>query len=229
MSVEDNDNYYVLPEEKSEFEDHSPLNYANIEESEEEPIEEGNKNIKTSSAFGLLLNIMFNPVEGWKKLRRSKMSVESLQSGCFYPVLAIMAVSRFAEYFYSVNISLSHLLTQAVVEFVAFFLGYFCVQMVLLWILPTNVAERFEERFGKEYTLIALSTLALFSIFTNILPMLWPILIFLPIWTLYIMFKGIRFFLFPEKQEMKFFVLSGTAVIGVPLLIEWALNSILPY
>ena len=224
MSVEDNDNIYVLEEER-ESED-SPRNFAaySNEEGKEEEKEGQDKN-----AFSFLFKIMFNPVEGWKILRRSKVSVESLQSGCFYPLLALLAISKFAEFFYSVNVNLTQIVTKAVVAFVSFFFGYFCVRMVLTWILPKEMARQFEERFGKEYILIALSTLALFSILTDILPMIWPILIFLPIWTLYLMFKGIRFFHFPESQEMKFFVISGASVIGVPLLIEWLLENILPY
>lgn len=227
MSAEDNDNYYVLEEEETEK---SPLNFAAYEDHErQEEVEEKEQNNKKSTPFGNLLKIMFNPVQGWKSLRRSQIGVESLQSGCFYPLLALLALSNFAEFFYSVNVSLQQVITQAVIAFVAFFFGYFCVQMVLSWILSKDIFKIFEEKFGKEYLLIAMSTLAMFSIVTNILPMLWPILIFLPIWTLYLMFKGVRFFKFPTKDEMKFFVISGASVIGVPLFIDWILNEILPY
>lgn len=230
MSIEDNDNYYVLNETEEKETDDSPLNFAAYEDSEEEESLGEKESVDTKkSAFAILFKIMFNPVEGWKTLRRSRISVEKLQSSCFYPILALLAVSCFADYFYSVNVGLTQLVTQAVVEFVAFFFGFFCIQKILTWLLPKEQAEKVEENYGKEYTIISLSTLALFSILTNLLPMLWPVLIFLPIWTLYIMFKGIRFFLFPMKQEMKNFVIWGCAVIGVPLLVDWILNSILPY
>lgn len=226
MLPEDNDNLYILEEDDKEK---SPLNFAAYEDEEREKDAKGAVDEKRRSPLGLLFQIMFNPVEGWKKLRRSGIKVEELQSGCFYPLLAILALSYFAEFIYSVNVSLSQIITQAVVAFVAFFFGFFCVQMVLSWLLSKDIAKEFEEKFGKEYTMIAMSTLALFSSITNLLPMLWPILIFLPIWTLYLMFKGVRFFKLSQKEEMKFFVLSGASVIGVPILIDWALNAVLPY
>ena len=228
MSIEDNDNYYVLEEDDKDL-DQSPLNFAAYKEEDIQEEEDIKLDGKKKSAFGILFNIMFNPVEGWKMLRRSRTGVESLQSGCFYPLLALLALSKFAEYFYSVNVNLSQIITEAVIAFVAFFFGYFSIPMVLSWFIKKEMSERFENIFGKEYILIALSTLVIFSIVTDLLPMLWPILIFLPIWTLYLMFKGVRFFKFPEKEEMKFFLLSGASVIGVPLLIDWALNAILPY
>lgn len=229
MSTEDNDNIYVLPEEDP---DDSPLNFAayNHEESNEDEKENENPLLEQKvSSFGLLFKIMFNPVEGWKTFRRSGIKNETFQAGCFYPLLAILALSKFADYFYSVDVSLSGLVTGAVIVFVSFFFGYFGVLMLLSAILPKDQAKVFDEKFGKEYISVAMSTLALFSIFTEILPMLWPILIFLPIWTLYLMFKGVRFFKFPEKVEMKFYVLASIAVIGIPLAIDWLLNAIMPY
>ena len=227
MGFEDNDNLYVLKDEENDI-DNSPKNFAAYDFEDQEEIEteerdkEGSKN-----AFRLLFHIMFNPVEGWKVLRRTRIKIENLQSGCFYPLLALLALSKFADFFYSVNVTLSQVVSQAVVIFVSYFFGYFSIPILLSWFLPKEMVNKFDGRFGKEFILVALSTLALFSIVINLLPMIWPILIFLPIWTLYLMFKGTRFFLFPQNQEMKFFVLSGVITIGIPLLIEWALTSVI--
>lgn len=229
MSTEENDNFYILEDEEKER-DTSPLNYAAYEDDESlSEEEEETHSLKDKSAFGTLLRIMFSPIEGWKQLRRSGMKIETFQSGCFYPLLAILALCKFADFFYSVNATLNQVITQGVITFVAFFFGYFCVQMILSWFLNKEEASKFEDTFGKEYILVSLSTLALFSIFIELLPMIWPILIFLPIWTLYLMYKGIRFFKFSAKEEIKVYILSAATVIAVPFLIEWGLTSILPY
>ena len=233
MSFEDNDNLYVLNEEETDNEK-NPLNYAayNLEEEDKEEGEDEEnetKEIKKRSAFSLLFSIMFQPVEGWKSLRRSGTTAESMQSGLFYPILALLALGNFVDYFYSVNVSLSVVVTKAVIAFVSFFFAYFCLPVILTWLLPKNMAEKFDSNYGKCYFLTGLSTLAMFSFITELLPMIWPILIFLPIWTLYLMFKGVRFFHFQENREMRFFILSGMGVIGLPLLIDWVLNTIMPY
>lgn len=231
MSIDDQDNYYVLDEEQNIIEDDSPRNFASYSLEEEEEAEDNNNRLskKNKSSLGLLFKIMFNPVEGWKDLRRSGMKLEALQSGCFYPLLALLAISEFADFFYQVNVDLSQVVTKGVVIFVAFFFGYFSIPIILNWVLPKDMMEKFDSLFGKEYVMISLSTLAIFYMLTNLLPMLWPILIFLPIWTFYLMFKGVRFFKFAPRQEMKFFIYSSFAVVGVPLFIEWTLSSILPY
>lgn len=213
--------YYIYQEEKEPDTDQQSI--------EEDSNEDEQELTHSQNAFLMLLNIMFNPVQGWKNLRRSKLSVESLQSGCFYPILAVLALSNFSEYFYSVNVSLSSVVTKAVISFVSYFFGFFCVLIVLKILLPKNTLMNFEGEFGKNYIITGLSTLALFSILTNLLPMLWPVLIFLPLWTLYLLYKGSRFFKMAETQELRFLIVTCVAVIGVPLLIDWALNEILPY
>lgn len=227
MHTEEDDNLYILEEEDD---DTTPVNYAAYSDEERElSLKAEEKKEKGKSAAGLLFKIMFNPVEGWKSLRRSGKSVEAFQSGIFYPVLALLALSAFADYFYSVNVTLQQVITQAVVAFVAYFFGYFCVMIILSWLLPAEMKKRLEGQFGGLYISVGMTTLALFSIFIELLPMLWPILIFLPIWTLYLMYKGVRFFKFAQNQEMKFYVLAGAAVVGVPILLDWALSSIMPY
>lgn len=225
MSQEDNDNIYVLEEEEH---DDTPLNFA--EYNRENIIEETkNEEKNKTSVFSILLKIMFNPVEGWKTLRRSGIKYEAFQSSCFYPLLALLALSEFAEYFYKVNVGLTEIVTKGVVSFVSFFFGYFCIPIILSWFLSKDDVEKFDDNFGKNFVMASLSTLVIFEIMTNVLPMLWPILIFLPIWTLYLMFKGVRFFKFRHENEMKFFVISGALAVGMPLLMEWALTTILPY
>lgn len=226
------DNIYVYNEENDQDPDNSPMNYAssyNIENDEEEEIESGEATAKQSSAFMTMLRVMFSPVEGWKRVRREKMKPETLQRGCFYPLLALLAISKFADMFYYVNVTLTTVFSQAVVLFVSYFFGYFGILFLLTLLLPAPVKEYFDKDFGKDYIIIALSTLAMFSILINALPMLWPVLIFLPIWTLYILYKGSRFFKLAEPHVLRFMLLVCVSVVGVPLLIEWGLNELMPY
>ncbi|MCH5235930.1 MAG: hypothetical protein J1E16_11615 [Muribaculaceae bacterium] len=224
MSIDDNENIYNL--EEPEENENSPLNYAAYPDEEEGEELEGQQEGQRKSAISLLIKVMFNPVEGWKTLRRSGITPESLQGGCFYPILALLAVSKFAEFFYYVNVSLAEVLTQAVISFVAFFLGYFCIMMLISWVIPKEMKEKYNDKFAKNFTIISLSTLALFSIITNFLPMIWPILIFLPLWTLYLMYKGIRFFHFPVDKEMKLYVIISAGMIGLPYMLDWLMNEL---
>ena len=217
------DIYYVYNEDEDPVD--SPLNYAVADEDDQQ---DDDLTEEKTSPLKLMFNVLFTPVQGWKKARREKITVENLQSGCFYPLLAVLALSRFTDFFYSTRATLSNTVTEAVVDFVSYFFGYFSAVIFLKIFLKKPVGEYFETNFGKVYIMLSMSTLVLFSIFTNLLPMLWPILIFLPLWTIYLMYRGVRFFKLSENILLKFTILTCASVIGFPLIIEWLLNTILP-
>lgn len=195
-----------------------------LEDSEEtSPGQPGNR----KSPFLLMLEILFNPVVGWKSLRRAKITAETMQSECFYPLLAILAVSEFAQLFYSSSVTLSEVLIDAVVSFVSFFAGYYCIMLALELFLPKEAKVRFNTEFGKVFVLTALSTLCLFFIAIELLPILWSLLIFLPLWTVYVICRGVRFFIFPENCKLRCTIILCLLTIGVPTLIDWALKEMI--
>ncbi len=183
--------------------------------------------VNKKSPFLLMLEILFNPVVGWKSLRRAKISAEVMQSECFYPLLAILAVSEFAQLFYSPSTTLPEVLIDAVISFVSFFAGYYCIMLALELLLPKEAKVRFNTEFGKVFVLTALSTLCLFFIAIELLPIMWSLLIFLPLWTVYVICRGVRFFIFPENCKLRSTIILCLLTIAVPTLIDWALKEMI--
>lgn len=229
MKEEENDNIYIYSEEESL--DNSAPNYSQSDGyvSDQEFTDEP-KSIKEKrgmSVVGLLFKVMLNPVEGWKSLRRDKVSPERVQQDCFYPLLALLAISEFVELFYSSRVELSQVIVDAVISFMSLFFGYFCILIILKMVMPKYIAEEFNSSFGKVSILISLSSLSLFFMLMELFPMLWAVLIFLPLWTVYLICRGIRFFKFPEQHEIGYTGLLCLVIVGVPVLISWMLSSIL--
>ncbi len=235
----DDDNIYIYTEEDNNTEsllDQSGPNYA--QHLQEEPAQDGGDatyldnepvSVKNGiSVFGLLLKTMFNPVEGWKAVRRSKLTPEMAQKECFYPLLAIYAISKFAILAYSARADLSEVVVDAVTSFVSFFFGYFCIIIMLRHIMPNGVAQVFNTDFGKNLVILSLSSLCLFFIFTEVLPMLWAVLIFLPLWTVYMICRATRFLKLPQDRQLIITALINLIIIGMPILLEWGLGEILP-
>ncbi len=217
----DNDNIYIYSEEEEDSQDE----YSEEEEDDEEEEEHGKGGV---SVFGLLLKTMFSPVEGWKAVRREKISPETAQRECFYPLLAIYAVSKFAILAYSAKADLSEVLVSAVTSFVSFFFGYFCAVILLRHLLPKESAKTFDTDFGKNLVVLSLSSLCLFFILTELLPMLWAVLIFLPLWTVYMICRSTKFIKIQEDRQLLTIALMNLIIIGTPILLEWGLGEILP-
>lgn len=192
--------------------------------------DQDNDNIYTENAspFRLLLKVMLNPIEGWKEIRRSGLTPEKVQRSCFYPLTAIMSVCKFAELIYTPRISLPEVVVSAMISFVSFFFGYFSIVLLIKWIMPKESAATVDTAFGRVFILFSMSTLCLFYSVMELLPMLWAVLIFLPLWTVYIMCRGTRFFRFPEDKQIRSTSILCLLTVGTPIFIGWALEEILP-
>lgn len=235
----DNDNIYIYSEEESESNnpndpDRSATNFAQYSAEDIENAGAKADNIDSRDAkggvsvFGLLLKTMFNPVEGWKSIRRHKISPEEAQKECFYPLLALYSISKFAILAYSSRAELSEVVIDSVTSFVSFFFGYFVIVMVLRHVMPRGAAEEFDKDFGKTLVVISLSSLCLFFLLTELLPMLWAILIFLPLWTVYMICRATRFLKIPDDKHIMAVAILNIVVIGMPIILEWVFEKILP-
>lgn len=177
--------------------------------------------------FLLLLNILMTGTAGWKDLRRSRLSPEQTAAGCFYPLIAIASVCRFSDWFYQPEFVLSNTLVSAVSVFASFFFSYFAVQVVCRWLFPMAVRSKTESPYFKLMVQYALSSLALFQIPSEVVPFLETITVFLPIWTAFIITKGIRFLVIPEQYSNRCMVTIVVTVIVIPYLFIWLCDKIL--
>lgn len=235
MDEQEQDNIYIYTEEEDEANkpmDDSGPNYAQVNQNDlKSQLGEDVEKTKYSflNLFMLMLKVLLNPVEGWKSVRRKKVTVEQMQRGCFFPMIGLLAISSFAEYMYSARVTLALAVEDAVIGFVSFFFGYFIIILILRLCMPRVTTESLDSSFGKIFVLISLSTLCLFYSLTQLFPMLWAILIFLPLWTVYIICKGTRFFIFPANREITCTGILCLVIIGLPMLIDWLLESLLPH
>lgn len=175
----------------------------------------------------LLMRVIATPLEGWKALKRAHVPPERMASSCFYPLLALTAASCFANFIYDPYAELTGTLTEAVVEFVKFFLGYFAV----LWackMLPEEIRYRMEMPFGRNFVMVAMSSLVIWSVLLQWLPMAAPVLSFLPLYTVYMIFKGVKFLRIPENRLTLTASVLSVMTIVAPYIIGILFNLLLP-
>lgn len=178
--------------------------------------------------FALMLKILANPTLGWRNFKSSKFAVSDVEKRCFYPILAVLAVACFIRKFYSPDVTLQLLLIDSITKFISYFFGYFIVVMACAHLLPKESIKPMESQFGKNYILVGMSSLAFFNIFQVVLPMLEPILVFLPLWTIYILSKGIKYVKVPDDRKNITAGLVAFYSIGITILLEWLFRTITP-
>ncbi|MDE6551655.1 MAG: hypothetical protein K2K98_01645, partial [Muribaculaceae bacterium] len=199
------------------------INQDQVDTESNKPVD---KHKSRQTPFLLLLNILMTGTAGWKDLRRSRLKPEQTAAGCFYPLIALASACRFADWFYLPEFNLSTTLVSAVSVFVSFFFSYFAIQVVCRWLFPMAVKSKTETPYFKLMVQYALSSLALFLIPAEVLPILETITVFLPIWTAFIITKGIRFMVIPEQYNNRCMVTIVVTVIVMPYLFMWMCGKI---
>lgn len=206
--------------------DTSGPNYSQAEKTHTVRRDEGRQSgSDRTSPFLLMLGVLSNPIEGWKSVRRSGINPDETLKGCFYPLLAFYALSRFSVFFYTSRVDFGQLFIDVLISIVSFFFGYFCILILLRTLMPAGVKDNITSNFGKVFIIISLSSLCMFFSFLEIMPMLWDLLIFLPLWTIYVVCRGARFFRFPEHKQISCTGILCFVIVGVPCLLMWGFEK----
>lgn len=182
---------------------------------------------KRLSPLQVLFKTMLTPVEGWKALRRARFKSDEVASRCFYPLIALAAVSDVAAMFYEAHVTFTDWAIDGLITFITFFFGYFTVLLVGGVILPRKSRFIVKEEVGKQLVMISMSTLALFWVFIQLLPMIEPVLVFLPLWTIYLIYKGVRVYRVKDEAVNSTTGLLCMLVIGAPLFWNWLFSEFL--
>ena len=178
-------------------------------------------NRKRYNPFLLLFSILMTGTAGWKDLRRSRFTPEQTAAGCFYPLIALASVCRFTDWFYLPEFDLSSTLISAVSVFASFVFSYFAVQVVCKWLFPMAAKSKTETTYFKLMVQYSLASLALFWIPAEILPILEPLTVFLPIWTAFIITRGLRFLRIPENMVNRCTAIIVLTVGVMPYIFMW--------
>ena len=181
-----------------------------------------------SRCWSILLKTLANPIEGWKNLRRDNIPNEVFSASLFYPIIAIASISEFVPLLYGSSDSITQILLKALAAFLSLFFGYFSVIAIGGIILPKPVTEVLHNPFGKEFVMLSISSLALFLTVFNIFPMFDAVFVFLPLWTLYIICRGVRFFRVPKDKESKIQIFLCFMILGLPCLWYWLCGILFP-
>lgn len=182
----------------------------------------------SKSPIGIMMRTLFTPVEGWKSLKRARFSTDEFASRCFYPMIALAALSEGAMLFYEANRKISDWAVEGVMTFITFFFGYFAVLLLGNYVLPRKSRDILKKDIGRQVVMLAMSTLALFYTMARCLPMIDSVLVFLPLWTIYILTRCTKILRVPEEVNSSTAGLLCMLVIGVPIFMNWIFTELMP-
>lgn len=208
------DQLYALPELEDDSDEVTDEEIINEDTTSETSASDKSSN---KSPVAVMFKILCTPVEGWKEMKRRKFTSEHVAASLFYPCCAVAAASEFCQLFYMEGFTVQMCLMNALTAFVSFFFGYFSILFLADLILPKDARGILKTSFGKNYVMSCMSTLAIFFAVNNIFPPLEPVFVFLPIWTAYLVYKGVKILRVEKEYETRTQFLLAILIIGMPL------------
>lgn len=229
IEEEDTDTLYSIeePEEKHTHPvmDEEDLPYAYGRGDEEEVEADCKKS--NPNPMSLIFKVMFGPMMGWKALKRAKIKPEKMGSMSFYPMCALAALSEFANLFFEANQTIRTVLVSALITFIAYFFSFFILPVLGKPFLCKEANESLASDFGKNMLMTLFTTLAMFKIAFNLLPGFDAVVVFLPLWTIYLINRAMSAMRVPKAREAMTTVILSILAIGLPTAFKWLLEMLL--
>lgn len=202
-------------------------NYS-IEDEEEDEIEKPAEPRYTM--WTIVPRIMVTPTSGWAMAKNNGPSPELAIIRFFLPLCIITGVSVYFNLLYprqsgvlNDKNALTTLLVNAVIQFCSFFIGYYLALVMAKVFLPKDTRQLPHTPYGKLLIMTGVATLAFFHILFEALPMFDSILVFLPLWTIFILFKGMEYGKIKSDKSILAIGVICVVTIASPTMIEWIL------
>ncbi len=176
-----------------------------------------------------LVQLILSPGQGWTDVAATRLPYRELAASGLYPLTALTALSVFISRIYHEGLTLGHLLTDAVITFVMYFLGYFISTFVMSVFLKPHIdeGEMSEERYHT-FVIYIIGLLEIITIIQNCLPTAIAITLFLPIYVAIVMWKGARYMRVRRDHTGPFMILSVLGVLLPPYILSFLFHLILP-
>lgn len=174
--------------------------------------------------WSIVPRMMIMPTSGWEMAKRGGPAPEIATLRFMLPISLLSGGAEFLSLLYPTQFTATSLLAVAIITFFSYFLGYYLALVFAKIFLPGEVKGFPSSNYGRLVTMGGVSTLAIFHILYKAFPMFDFIIEFFPIWTVFLIFKGMQTAdVVPEKRGFSIGVMC-MVVICCPVIIEWVLS-----
>lgn len=200
---------------------------------EEETTDSGQKGDSVHSYVNpwlILLRLFLSPLKAWKILKNSVLKPDHVASKMFYPLIGLASLSGMLKKIYFPGMTLGQLLEGAIGVFIAFFVGYFVLLVCCRLFLPGDGKIKIDTPYGKMWLQYLISTLTIFYTIYEAFPMIEPVMVFTPLFTIFLAIRGVRFLRLKSVDEAPVGWAVGILTVAIPYgiysLFEWIAPSV---
>lgn len=177
---------------------------------------------KRQTLWSLFPYVLTMPTSGWERVKKCGPPPDVALLRFLLPISILSGASELFTLIYQAGQhEFPDILVTGFIFFASYFLGYYLALVFAKIFLPKAAKFFPSSAYGKLLTMTGVATLALFHMLYKILPFFDFIIEFFPIWTIFLIFKGMRYSdITPEKNALSMGVMC-VVTIACPEMVEW--------
>lgn len=178
----------------------------------------------------LILQLIISPAKGWEDISHDGYSPEQLCRNGFYPLIAVVAVTTLLRFLYedSDTVTFVASLQMAIVNVTAFFASLFLGQHLMNLYLERFTDKEPTQQKTDTVVIFILSIMMLFTIISNLVPIKLEILKFLSLYSIFVLWKGLRYLDVSENKDGYYVFLGVFSIIVPPFLLKFLFTILMP-
>lgn len=176
-----------------------------------------------------LLQLALSPTRGWEDIALDDQEFpEKSVAISFYLLMVIVSLTWIVQKLYHPGLDTLKIIELVIVTFASFFVCYFVGTFIMSVSLESLIdGGEVNERHTRHFVICGLSLLSIILLISNVLPTGTPVLWFLPVYVLVILWKGAKFLNVRRKRGAVFTIISFIAVILPIGLLSWIFKILL--
>lgn len=175
-----------------------------------------------------MLQLVLAPVKGWEDVAADNFSGRDLLVKGLIPFIFFAALTVFMRLIYQPDSHIANAIQQMVVCFIKYFVSYYLAVFIFTLYLPTCIEGELSVKRCNTFIAYGVGLLAAVNIVKNCIPVELALSFLMPIYVLYIMWRGMRYMNISFNGIGTFILLVVFALIVPPYALQYLFNLILP-
>lgn len=171
-----------------------------------------------------MLQLVLSPRRGWEDIAVDNVQSRRLLLGGYIPLIIVTALTCVPGFWYHSDATVTGVIQQSVSCFVKFLAGYYIASFFFSLYMPSCTGGEVNPNKNATFIIYSLGLLSMMNILTNLLPMVPDMLYLIPVYIVFIMWRGITYMEVKFNGVLTFMILNLLTVIVPPFLIQYLLN-----
>lgn len=175
-----------------------------------------------------ILQLVLSPKNGWQDVALDDEEGEEPVAPAFYLLIALVSLSWIVSGVYHPEAGWLRVMEMVVITYGILFVSYFVGTFVMSVSLESLVTRgEVNERRTRIFVMFGVAMLAIILFIANMLPAPTPVLWFLPVYVVVVLWKGARYLGVSAKRSGLFTLVSFLAVMLPPMLLGWLFMKVI--